>query len=237
MFLLRTALCLLLACASAAAQMPLWSSDHEIREVVLTAKASPQVLVVQLQIAEGWHAYSRDVGGGNPVKVELAEDCDFVAVGELQLPEAHEGAVSGTARWELPIKARGDGDDLRAVVWFQICDELECYAPARVDVAGDPQPMKVLVVVDQEDERSQRIDDFLVANGCTVAVTTYDLVKVEQCDQHNLVLADSKLFGKGVRVRKQVQAFPRTETPIIAVGFYGTELIEAHGVAMTSGYI
>jgi len=32
-------------------------------------------------------------------------------------------------------------------------------------------------------------------------------------------------------------AFPRTDTPIVAVGFYGTELIEAHTVAMTSGYI
>jgi len=237
MFLVRTALCLLLACASAAAQMSLWSSDHEIREVALTAKASPEVLVVELQIADGWHAYSRDVGGGNPVKIELAEDCDFAAAGELKLPEAHEGAVTGKARWELPIKASGDGDDLRAVVWFQICDELECYAPARVDVAGNPQPMSVLVVVDQKDDRSQRIDDFLVANGCKVSVTTYDDVKAEQCEQHDLVLADSKLFGKGKRVRKQVLAFPKTTTPIIAVGFYGTELIEAHGVAMTSGYI
>ena len=36
---------------------------------------------------------------------------------------------------------------------------------------------------------------------------------------------------------QHVQAFPRTDTPIVAVGFFGTELIERHGVAMTSGYI
>jgi hypothetical protein len=45
------------------------------------------------------------------------------------------------------------------------------------------------------------------------------------------------LFGQGAKVRAQVLQFPRTHTPIVAVGFYGTELIEAHGVAMTSGYI
>jgi hypothetical protein len=51
------------------------------------------------------------------------------------------------------------------------------------------------------------------------------------------VLADSKLFGKGLKVRQRVREFPRTTSPIVAVGFYGTELIEAHGLAMTSGYI
>lgn len=237
MFPIRSALCFLLACVSAVAQIPLVASDHEIREVTLTATATPKVLIVDLVIADGWHGYSRDVGGGNPVKVELAEDCDFVVAGELKMPEAHDGKVTGKARWQLPIKARGDGADLRAVVWFQICDELECFAPARVELSGNPKPITVLVVVDEEDERSARIKTFLIERGCKVAVTTYGVVKTADCDSHDLVFADSKLFGQGKRVRKEVLAFPQTDTPIIAVGFYGTELIEAHTVAMTSGYI
>ena len=228
---------LLLACASALAQVPLQATDHEIREVSLTAKATSELLVVDLTIADGWHAYSRDVGGGNPVRIELAPDCDFAANGELVLPEAHEGQVSGKARWQLPIKATGAGKDLRAVVWFQICDALECYAPARVELSGDPRQMSVLLVVDAKDERSARLGAFLTEHGCTVAVTTYESVTAQQCDQNDVVLADSKLFGKGVKVRQHVLKFPMTMTPIVAVGYLGTELIEAHKVAMTSGYI
>lgn len=238
MFQLRAVLLLLLAGASLAAQMPLSATGYEVREVAVSATATPQMLSVTLTIEDGWHAYSRDVGGGNPVKIELAKDCDFVAAGELRLPEAHDGKVAGTATWQLPIQGRGAGDDLRAVVWFQICDELECHAPKRVQLAGNPQPASVLVVVDEIDDRSRRLDAFLAKNGFDVAVAIYDGGLTSAfLDQHDLVLADSKLFGKGKRVRKQVLAFPKTTTPIVAVGFYGTELIEAHGVAMTSGYI
>jgi len=237
MFLLHCALSLLLATASALAQMPLETSDHEVREVVLAAAATPEVLVVDLAIADGWHGYSRDVGGGDPVRIELAADCDFVVAGPVRLPETFEGKVIGNARWELPIKARGAGEDLRAVVWFQICDELECFAPARVEMRGNPQPIAVLVVVDQQDDRSARIAKFLKQRGCEPSVTTYEVVTAAECDRHDVVLADSKLFRKGLRIREQVLAFPQTDTPIVAVGFYGTELVEAHKVAMTSGYI
>ena len=60
---------LLLAGASAIAQIPLRTTDHEIREVQLTAKATSELLIIDLTIANGWHAYSRDVGGGNPVAI------------------------------------------------------------------------------------------------------------------------------------------------------------------------
>ena len=228
---------LLLAGASAIAQIPLRTTDHEIREVQLTAKATSELLIIDLTIANGWHAYSRDVGGGNPVAIELAADCDFVADGELRLPEAFAGKVGGEARWQLPIKARGAGKDLRVVVWFQICDELECYAPARVEVSGDPRAMSVLLVVDAKDERSARLDALLTDHGCKVAVTLYESVTAQDCDQNDVVLADSKLFGMGAKVREHVLKFPMTPTPIVAVGFFGTELVEAHKVAMTSGYI
>ena len=80
--------------------------------------AARRVVVVSVPLGEAHARLLR--GGGDPVRVELAKDCDFVRAGEMSLPEAYEGKVTGTARWQLPIKARGAGRDLRAVVWCQI---------------------------------------------------------------------------------------------------------------------
>ncbi|MGK0299243.1 MAG: hypothetical protein ACI89X_000104 [Planctomycetota bacterium] len=236
MISLRSVLWLLLVCASAVAQIPLRASDPEIDQVSLSAVTTKDAVIVDLVIAEGWHAYSRDVGGGMPLVIELAADCDFVATGKLKLPNAHGGKVTGKARWQLPIKARGAGRDFRAVLTFQVCDELECLAPAEVELQSAP-PMNVLLVVDAEDERSARITKLLGERGIQSHVTTYAKVTTAACYSHDVVLADSKLFRQGARVRDLVLKFPQTVTPIVAVGLWGTELIEAHGIAMTSGYI
>lgn len=236
MISLRSVAWLLLACASAVAQIPLLASDPEIEQVSLSAVATKDAVIVDLAIAEGWHAYARDVGGGMPFAIELATDCDFVVSGNLRLPEAHDGKVTGKARWQLPIKARGAGKDFRAVVTFQVCDELECLAPAEVELQSNP-PMSVLLVVDTVDERSARIRKLLKERGIRSDVTTYAKVTAVTCDGHDVVLADSKLFRQGARVRDLVLKFPHTVAPIVAVGLWGTELVEAHKVAMTSGYI
>ncbi len=55
--------------------------------------------------------------------------------------------------------------------------------------------------------------------------------------QQDVVVADSDVFQKHGVGMDVVERFPRTATPIVAVGFIGTQLCEAHGVAMTSGYI
>lgn len=232
----RFLLWLLAACAAAVGQIPVRASGLEIDQVQLRASVSSEALIVDLDIAEGWHAYVRDVGGGMPLAIELADDCDFVAAGALQVPPDRDGEVSGKVRWQLPVTARGKGRDLRAVVTFQVCDALECLAPAEVELRNAPPP-NVLLVVDQEDERSARVVKLLKAHRLTVDVVTYDAVTAAQCDGHDVVLADSKRFREGKRIRKQVLGFPRTQSPIVAVGFWGTELVEAHKVAMTSGYI
>mgnify|MGYP003637375202 FL=1 len=236
MISLRSTVWLLLACASAVAQMPLRASGLEMTEVRLAATSTPEAVIIDLVIAEGWHAYSRDVGGGMPLAIELAADCDFVVNGELELPAAQDGKVTGKARWQLPVKARGEGKDLRAVLTFQVCDELECLAPAQVELQSAP-PINVLLVVDAEDERSARITKLLTERGIQSDVTTYAVVTTALCDSHDVVLADSKLFRQGGQIRDLVLKFPHTLAPIVAVGFWGTELIEAHEVAMTSGYI
>lgn len=236
MIRMRFVVWMLLACASVGAQMPLLASDPEMEQVSLSAVATKDAVIVDLAIVEGWHAYARDVGGGMPLAIELAADCDFVVSGKLKIPAAHDGKVTGKARWQLPIKARGAGKNLRAVVTFQVCDELECLAPAEVELQSGP-PMSVLLVVDAIDERSQRIREMLTEHGITSSQTTYEEVKGALCDSHDVVLADSKLFRQGKKIRDLVLNFPQTTSPIVAVGFYGTELVEAHKVAMTSGYI
>ena len=100
------------------------------------------------------------------------------------------------------------------------------------------KPLDVLVVVDEQDARSARIVDFLKKGGMAPKVTTYATVTARACDAADVVLADSKLFRKNAAGSiGRARAFPKTESPIVAVGFLGTELIEGHGIAMTSGYI
>ncbi|MHC4850281.1 MAG: hypothetical protein ACYTEG_17790 [Planctomycetota bacterium] len=100
-------------------------------------------------------------------------------------------------------------------------------------------PLEVLVVVDRKDARSERIVGFLKKDGgMAPKVTTYEKVTTRACDAADVVLTDSKLFRKNAAGSVgRARAFPKTESPIVAVGFLGTELIEGHGIAMTSGYI
>jgi DNA-binding response OmpR family regulator len=98
--------------------------------------------------------------------------------------------------------------------------------------------LSVLVVVDQEDARSERITEFLKQGGMASKVTTYEKVTTRACDGADVVLADSKLFDKKVAESVQrARKFPRTRSPIVAVGYLGTKLIQGQGVAMASGYI
>ena len=101
-------------------------------------------------------------------------------------------------------------------------------------VAPLPEGVEVLT-----DVRSRRdvVVAFLRERGCAVAVTTWATATAEQCDAHDVVLADSPTFnqvrGKKVDVRK----FPATKAPVVAVGFLGTQLLEANRIAMACGYI
>jgi hypothetical protein len=62
-------------------------------------------------------------------------------------------------------------------------------------------------------------------------------VTQQACDSRDLVICDSDVFQKhGVSVAV-AREFPQTKAPMIAVGFLGTQIAAAHGLAMTSGYI
>ncbi len=237
MLRLPALLCLLLPLASLTAQVPLVASVPHAQDCDVAASATPTELRLDLSIAAGFHAYVRDVGGGGPVSLELDPACGYEAAGELVLPESGDGRVTGRATWRLPLRAKGAGGELRATAWLQVCDELMCHAPERVELTGRPDGIAVLLVSGASDARAERVATFLRDRGFVVSSTTYPEVTAAMCDRHQVVLCDSKRFRETAKVRQHVLAFPKTETPIVAVGLWGTELIEGHGVAMTSGYI
>jgi hypothetical protein len=237
MFRLPALLWLLFAGASLLAQVPLKVSEPHAQDCEVAGAATATELRLELTIADGYHAYTRDVGGGGPVSVELDPGCGFEATGPLVPPASDDGEAEGFAVWRLPIRAKGDGGELRATLWLQVCDELQCHAPEQIELSARPGAFSVLLVSGARDDRSTRLERFLAARGFDVSVTTYPEVTAALCDRHQVVLCDSKRFRETAKVMQHVRAFPRTDTPIVAVGFFGTELIERHGVAMTSGYI
>lgn len=237
MFRLPALLWWMVASASLTAQVPLTVSVPNAQDCRVTAAATPSELQLTLALADGFHAYTEDTGGGGPVTISLDPACGYEAAGALQVPENDAGQVSGVATWRLPIRPTGGPSELRATVWLQVCDELLCHAPERVELSGDPVGFSVLLVTGERGERAARLAAFLAARGMQVTTATYADVTGPMCDLYAVVLCDSKRFRQTAKVRELVRAFPKTETPIVAVGFFGTELIEAHGVAMTSGYI
>lgn len=234
----------LLFAASLAAQTPLQVEGLSAKApLAIKASATAELLVVEMSLKPEWHVYSRDVGGGQPVVVRTTAGSALVAAGDQKLPAGVDGKLHGNVRVELPLKRAADGGELRAVVDFMICDPIMCLPPMTVTLTGEVAAaavdgMSVLLVVDEKDGRSERVEAFLKERGFEVGTTTYAEARPDYIAGYEVVLADSKRFGKTAKnVRQQVLKFPKTKTPMIAVGFFGTELIEGHQIAMTSGYI
>ena len=238
--MLRTVL-LLCACAPAAAAQTSLTVDGvpEGAPFTVSASATPNVLVIDLAFEPEWHAYAEDVGGGQPVEVHVSDDSALDAAGALVLPEAPGGKLEGEVRLRLPLEPLEDGGALAldATLHVQVCDALECLAPMALRITGEVEVLDVLLVSPMAGERADRVVGWLKARGFEVAPTTYADVTQERCDAADVVLADSYLFRANGGATADARRLPRTETPIVAVGFLGTQLVEAHGVAMTSGYI
>ena len=231
------ALCLLWA--TAAAQQPLEVAGMPAEApLTLFASASPEALTLDVKMRPGWHLYAVDVGGGRPVSVTMERRSDFVARGALVVPAGEEGKLLGAFRLVLPLKKKGRGNAIACRFDFMACDPLRCQPPMSVKITGELNRLQVLLVVDREDARSKRISDFLRGSGMSPKITTYAKVTTRACNAHDVVLADSKLFRKNEAGSVgRARGFPKTEAPIVAVGFLGTELIEGQGIDMTSGYI
>jgi len=194
-------------------------------------------LVIDLAFEEGWHAYARDVGGGAPLELFATDAADGAHFGALRFPESDDGELAGNVRLVQWLTLPADESRVDATLSLTVCDALQCLNPTDIRLTATVAPLKLLVVVDTEDERARRIGEFFAARGFGVEMTTYEAVTAEECDANDLVVADSKLYRAARGLRERVADFPRTRTPIVAVGLLGTELVKAHGLAMTSGYI
>jgi hypothetical protein len=232
-----------LALASLPAQQPLAVQDLPASApLTVAATATPAELTVVVSLQTGWHLYGRDTGGGQPVALNVQPGSAFAAAGPLQAPMDQKGEITGTAPIKLPLRRTGTGRKLEVAFRFMACDALMCLPPMQVVLAGEVADAagaapRVLLVVIEEGERSARTAAFLQQRGFPCTLATYDKVTAEQCDAHDVVLADSPYFEEARRATKLARAFPRTSAPIVAVGFLGTELLEAHKVAMACGYI
>jgi hypothetical protein len=237
----RLALCwfaVLAAAAIATAQSPLAVRGvPDDAPFAVTARATAARLTVELVLGSGWHAYSRDVGGGQPVGIEVDPDSGFAAAGALRAADDGQGKLVGRVLLTLPLAATRSAERLRATLQLQVCDALQCLEPMTLEIEGPVGPLSVLLVAAARDARTERIAGWLRGRGFAVTIDTYAEVSAEACEAHDLVIADSDVFRKHGVGLDLVRRFPRTSAPLLAVGFLGTELVEAHGVAMTSGYI
>ena len=207
--------------------------------IAITATATATDLMVHIEIEPEWHVFCRDVGGGQPVTITIDPGSAMVATGDLQMPQSDSGKLTGAIQLCLPIGLgnKAEANRLQATLRLQVCDALECLPPMEIKVSGEIPALKVLLVVGAKDERTQRIEEWLSARRFEINTRLYTEVEKPDCEAHDVVLADSNLFGKTTARRAVIHKFPKSETPLVAVGFNGTELIEAHKIAMTSGYI
>ncbi len=193
-------------------------------------------LAIVVELKKGWHLYGRETGAGEAVAVTITGGA-FAATGELDAPMDDKGLITGLATLRLPLQRIGVGDALSARMRFLVCDPLECLPPIELDLATPKEALRVLLVAVDEEERTQRIAGFLQQRGLLVETTTYAKVTAARCDAVDVVLADSPTFRQVKGQTANARKFPKTASPVVAVGFLGTELIEGQQVAMTSGYI
>jgi DsbC/DsbD-like thiol-disulfide interchange protein len=204
--------------------------------LTIAAEATERQLLLRVEIQPGWHLYGRDTGAGKVIELTILEGSSFAANGALSAPVDAKGEITGLAEISLLLKRTAPGDSLRARFTFMACDPLLCLPPMEVLLVAPERPTVLLVAI-AKDERSARIAAFLEARGFRPTVETYAAVTTAQCDAHDVVLADSPYFGQARGATKHADHFPETTSPIVAVGFLGTRLLEAQKVAMACGYI
>lgn len=210
--------------------------------LVVAASHDGTTLRLVADIREGWHLYGRDVGGGQPVLVKLTGGA-FAAAGALRTPMDDKGLITGKATLELPLRRTGDGDALTATMAFMVCDALQCLPPIELELQG-PAPaatpaaaLRVLLVGVDDGERTQRIAGWLRERGFSPTVTTHASVTKELCDANDVVIADSPTFNQARKTKVQAEVFAQTKSPVVAVGYLGTRVLEANLVTMACGYI
>jgi hypothetical protein len=212
----------------------------------VSATATDTLLSVNLSIAPGWHMYGRETGQGPAVSLQVLDGSSFQPAGQAHLPMDEEGLIQGKVLITLPLRRAAVGDALQVRFSYMICDALQCDPPSEfiLERANDVnKPLSILLVTSNDQDRRGRIQKFLHGQGFTCKAVDYDGVTKAACEEHDLVVYDSpgpdqETWRAVSRAgRQHAVAFPEVDTPIIAVGFLGTQLLEAHRIAIACGYI
>jgi len=212
----------------------------------VSAVAHEQQLSIEVRLEPGWHMYGRDAGKGPPVAITILQGSCFEAAGAPVIPMDAEGEIKGKTTITLPLRRTRSGNSLKARFSYMVCDALECKAPAEFTLERShsaSKPLTVLLITSDDKSRSDRIQEFLQKAGFTCKVTQYAAVTKAECEAHDLVVYDSPCSDQDTwrtvsrAGRKHAAEFPKIKTPLIAVGFLGTELLDAHRLAIACGYI
>lgn len=205
------------------------------------AMATGDQVFITVTIEPEWHIYAPGSKAGVPFTVKMNDGSNFQLAGDIHVDQNEKGEVGGVATIRIPITSTGDGSKLDLLFDYQACDALECEEPVRLQFTGevfDTSPRRVLLVVDANDERTQRISELITGAGMECETHLYkDELSREVCDSFDVVVTDCPGFRNSKDGFAGVSKFPLTDTPIVAVGFLGTNLIENHKLALTSGYI
>lgn len=228
-----------LFCGPLRAQQPLEVLGRETdAPYKVQARIEAGVLRVQLDLDDGWHVYAADVGGGSPVRLSFAKDSGWLAKGPLQLPADDAGKLSGKVVLRQPLRPGKAGAPLRASLSLMACDPLQCLPPAELEIRpGKPGPKVLLLSSDPALAATKRLRDLLQQRGMRVTSASYEGFDPKARDTHDVILAASQLFRQERGARKHLHRLQRSETPLVAVGFLGTILLEDQKYAITSGYI
>lgn len=216
-------------------------TQPESERVESTAWTTNSQLFIHVAIENEWHIYAPGSKAGVPFAIKMMDESDFELNGEVHVVQDAKGVVSGNTTIRVPIKKKGDGNQLQFYFDYQACDALECNQPERLEFMGKVEqtgPQRVLLLVDADNERAQRIKTLIEDSGiqCTVKPYADDLTS-NLLDAFDVVVTDCPGFRNSRSGLDAVKDFPKTQTPILASGFLGTQLIENHQLAMTSGYI
>lgn len=214
--------------------------------VKLSAYATENTLFVRVDLKENWHAYAPGSKAGMPVSLKFLEASDYQIAGELVVPQNEKGEVSGTAVFRVPIKRKEKkettdaGNHLAVKFVYQVCDGRVCLPPTTCEFSGEPSkgPVNVLLMVGKKGERTDRITTMLKSQGFDCTTRTYESKPDKKfCDRFDVVVVDSESHLQSKSIRELAREFPKTQTPMVAVGCIGREVMNSHRIAMASGYM
>ena len=126
-------------------------------------------LIITATIDSGWHLYSQNVPEDGPVPTTFVYKegiFDYELIGETTEEEGHEvddpvfnmniKFFENSARFEQRVKLKQNGNVIKGIVEFMVCDDTRCLPPTEVDLTFH---LLNQVKVQQEETSIQRTND------------------------------------------------------------------------------